>query len=184
MGPFGGPKIREFFYFCGFPDCYTQATLAHRQAPNVEKAMRTTTSAGSFLVEVINMRETCTVAGLPHCSITRRACSCFGQAPAPARRCPKLLEKGQARSGCLRPQAQIQGPKKRAVSRPQKWGREMDPALARQFGTRLGGVKLRPQNWGRLAAAKFANSSIFVAFQTATLRRLWPTDKPPTWKKQ
>ena len=101
-------------------------------------------------------------------ALQRRACSCFGQAPAPARCCPKLLEKGQARSGCLRPQAQIQGPKKRAVSRPQKWGREMDPALARQFGTRLGGVKLRPQNWGRLAAPKFANSSIFVAFQTAT----------------
>ena len=84
-------------------------------------------------------------------ALQRRACSCFGQAPA-ARRCPKLLEKGQARSGCLRPQAQIQGPKKRAVSRPQKWGREMDPAPAIQFGTRLGGVKLRPQNWGRLAA--------------------------------
>ena len=81
-----------------------------------------------------------TVAVLPHCSIQRQACSCFGQAPAcSARRCPKLLEKGQARSGCLRPQAQIQGPKKRAVSRPQKWGREMDPAPAIQFGIRLGG---------------------------------------------
>ena len=75
-------------------------------------------------------------------ALQRRACSCFGQAPTrSARRCPKLPEKGQARSGCLRPQAQIQGPKKRAVSRPQKWGREMDPAPAIQFGTRLGGVK-------------------------------------------
>ena len=69
-------------------------------------------------------------------ALQRRACSCFGQAPArSARRYPKLLEKGQPRSGCLRPQAQIQGPKKRAVSRPQKWGREMDPSPTIQFGT-------------------------------------------------
>ena len=119
-------------------------------------------------------------------ALQRRACSCFGQAPARSpRRCPKLLEKGQARSGCLRPQAQIQGPKKRAVSRPQKWGREMDPAPAVQFGTRLGGETATPK-LGPFGGPSFgaANSSIFGAFQTATLRRLWPTDKHSTWKEQ
>ena len=90
----------------------------------------------------------------PHCSITKTSVQLLDPTRS-ARRCPKLPEKGQARSGCLRPQAQIQGPKKRAVSRPQKWGREMDPAPAIQFGTRLGGggetatPKLGPFVWGR-----------------------------------
>ena len=97
-------------------------------------------------------------------ALQRRACSCFGQAPAPARRCPKLLEKGQARSGCLRPQAQIQGPKKRAVSRPQKWGREMDPALARQFGTRLGGGETATPKLGPFGGRKIREFFYFCGF--------------------
>ena len=43
-----------------FPDCYTQATLAHRQALNVERSITENHDLRSFLVEAINMKETCT----------------------------------------------------------------------------------------------------------------------------
>ena len=86
-------------------------------------------------------------------ALQRRACSCFGQAPArSARRCPKLLEKGQARSGCLRPRLKFKG-QKNGPSRGPKNGAAKWTQLP-QYNLELdwGGVKLRPQNWGRLAA--------------------------------
>ena len=123
-----------------------------------------------------------TVAVLPHCSITKTSVQLLRTSPRMlSATLPKVTRKRAGAIRLLAPTSSNSRAKKRAVSRPQKWGREMDPAPAIQFGIRLGGVKLRPQNWGRLAAP---NLGLRILLFLALSRLLHSGDSGPQTSTQ